>query len=314
MRGGVLAVKYHAYTLWLFIFSDLKTIILPSTVFGIANAWAAPRYGISVAETPSSPNEMENMRRVVAQTISVIFWILANFLPFAINNQRDRSAILEDAINKPWRPFPSGRIIPSHATKLMVFLYIAAPVYSMVISGGHRQSLGLVVLGTWYNNWGGAEHNPLVRNLINALGYTCFISGALEVALGSALLPLHLSHPLAQWLLVIGAIIASTVHLQDLPDQLGDAKRGRATIPLVLGDAVARWTIAVPMLGWGLFCPVFWGINRGCFTGSTLLAWTVAIRVVVIRNVLGDKLTFRLWNCWIAMVYLMPLLSRGHIH
>jgi hypothetical protein len=39
---------YHAYTLFLFISSDLKTIVIPSTIFGLSNALAISHYDASV--------------------------------------------------------------------------------------------------------------------------------------------------------------------------------------------------------------------------------------------------------------------------
>lgn len=300
-------VLYHAYNLWLFVFSDLKTIVIPSTVFGTCNAIAASNYGLAVpAHTGlSAPHTSQ-------QILRTLFWVLMNLFPFSINNQRDPSAVAEDAINKPWRPIPSNRISDKQAKPLMLFLYIAAQVYSLVHSGGYRQSLGLVVLGTWYNNMGGADTNPLIRNLINALGYLCFITGAMEVALGFHT-PLSPTKQLSQWLLVIAGIILSTVHAQDMYDQKGDAERGRKTVPIVIGDAAARWTIAVPMLGWGVLCPAFWHAHAVIYALSCVLAASVAVRTLLFRSVESDKATFRIWNCWVALVFVMPLWA-GRLH
>lgn len=188
----------------------------------------------------------------------------------------------------------------------MLSLYVAAQTYSLLYSGGYRQSLGLLVLGTWYNNLGGSDYHPLIRNLINALGYLCFISGAMEVALGLKV-PLHPTRHLVQWLLVIAAVILSTVHLQDMYDQEGDSERGRKTVPLVIGDAAARWTIAIPMLGWGALCPAFWHANASVFGLSFTLACTIAVRTLLFRSVQSDQTTFRIWNCWVALLFVMPL-------
>lgn len=292
---------YHAYNMWLFIFSDLKTIVIPSTIFGTCNAIAARNYGLEL------PTDAElSVRHILVQTLQSLFWVLINILPFTINNQRDPSAVAEDAINKPWRPFPSHRITPRQAKCLMLSLYVAAQAYSLLYSGGHRQSLGLVVLGTWYNNLGGADCNPLIRNLINALGYLCFICGSMEVALGSQV-PLHPTRHLVQWLLIIAAVILSTVHLQDMYDQEGDRKRGRKTVPIVIGDTAARRTIAIPMLAWGALCPAFWHASVTVFGISCALACTIAMRTMLSRSVQSDQTTFKIWNCWVALLFVMPL-------
>ncbi|KAJ5754143.1 uncharacterized protein N7511_008296 [Penicillium nucicola] len=202
--------KYHLYTLWLLIFSDLKTIIAPSTIFGIANGWAAPKYGLQVPSTLANPENVMDFLHLIGRAMMVLSWVLVNFIPFAINNQRGERAIAEDLLNKPWRPFPSDRISHKQGTRAMFALYIFACVYSTSFSGGSRHSAVLIILGSWYNNWGGADNGPIVRNIINALGYVCFVFGAMEVFLGGSALPLHPEGVL------------------DMSDQLGDAQRGRS--------------------------------------------------------------------------------------
>ena len=229
-----------------------------------------------------------------------------NLLPFTINNQKSPNAIKEDAINKPWRTLPSGRMTPQQAGRLMLILYLLALRLSYVI-GGLKQSVALVFLGTWYNNFAGADSNCLVRNLLNAAGYLCFTSGAMEVALG---FPLPIEARLVQWFGVIAAVLVTTVHVQDMCDQVGDSMRGRKTVPLVLGDGPARWTTAIPMMFWGYVCPRFWNSAMVVTALSLLLAGTVAARSLMLRTIKDDVLTFKVWNGWLTLVFLLPLLSR----
>ncbi|KUI72061.1 hypothetical protein VM1G_11830 [Cytospora mali] len=217
---------YHIKTLWLFTFSDLKTIVIPSTIFGITNALAAPVYRIRPTLESSD---------MIWRVPVVFLWVWFNLIPFAINNQRTPLAIAEDSANKPWRPLPRGRLTPAHAKILMVCFYIAVPIVSVAVNGGLRQGICLVFLGTWYNNFGGADHHPVLRNTINALGYSCFTSGAMEVAL-AAPLPLSTTGPFSRWFAILAGIILTTVHTQDMYDQEGDAIRNRRTMPLVVGD------------------------------------------------------------------------------
>lgn len=99
-----------------------------------------------------------------------------NLLPFAIGNQKSSDAIEEDKINKPWRTLPAGRMTPQQAGRLMLITYFFALGLSSMTCG-LKQSVALVILGTWYNNFAGADSSCLLRNLIKALGYTCFTSG-----------------------------------------------------------------------------------------------------------------------------------------
>ncbi|KGO76128.1 Short-chain dehydrogenase/reductase SDR [Penicillium italicum] len=232
VESALKSLSYHSYTLWLFVFSDFKTIVAPSTIFGITNAWAASKYDPHVPGALYPPKTISDSPKSIGRALAALSWLLVNLIPFAINNQRGQRAIAEDGLNKPWRPFPRGRISHEWGTRVMVTLYILAPIYSLAFAGGVRHSVALIWLGVWYNNWGGADKNPVIRNIINGLGYTCFASGAMEVALGGSLLSLHPLGWLGRWLLVITGIIFSTVQLQDMSDQPGDAKRGRRTVPL----------------------------------------------------------------------------------
>lgn len=99
-----------------------------------------------------------------------------NLLPFAIGNQKSSDAIEEDKINKPWRTPPSGRMTTQQAGRLMLITYLVALGLSSMTGGLKQSVVALVILGTWYNNFAGADSSCLPRNLINALGYTCFIS------------------------------------------------------------------------------------------------------------------------------------------
>lgn len=294
------AITFHCYSLWLFTSSDLKTIVGPSFVFGTTNALAGVNYGL---ESPRQALSMETFQRLPL----VLLWIWMNLLPFTISNQKSPDAVKEDKMNKPWRTLPSGRMTPRQAERLMLALYPLAVGLSL-LTGGVRQSVGLVVLGTWYNNFAGGDTNCLVRNLINACGYVCFTSGAMEVALG---FPLPLETRLVRWFVVVAAIIFTTVHLQDMYDQIGDSMRGRKTVPLVIGDVPARWTIAIPMVFWGSVCPCFWNGGTAVLALSLLMAGTIAARSLLFTTVESDRLTFKVWNAWMTLVFVLPLMSRG---
>jgi len=88
---------YHVYSIWLFTFSDFKTIIAPSTAFSILHKLASPSFGVE--HDPETTT-----LRLVTQTATVAGWAWINLLPFAIDNQPQVNSIEEDRHNKPWRP------------------------------------------------------------------------------------------------------------------------------------------------------------------------------------------------------------------
>ncbi|MCJ1247045.1 hypothetical protein MMC30_004256 [Trapelia coarctata] len=287
---------FNLYSIWLFTFSDLKTIVLPSTAFGLFNATAASLNPTTTLPPPS---------QILHRTPLVLLWVWINLLPFAINNQRQPAAIQEDALNKPWRPMPSRRLSPTAAKTLMLVFYPLAILTSLAL-GNLAQCLALIGLGYWYNDLHGADASCLVRNLINAGGFISFASGAMQVAIGGRDSALQL---LGWWSAVIACIVFSTVQTQDMYDQRGDAARNRKTVPLVMGDAPARWTIAVPMVVWCVMTPWLWKSSKVGYVAPVVLGLTVAVRTLWERSERGDRNTFRIWNLWMVSVYLLPLIK-----
>jgi 4-hydroxybenzoate polyprenyltransferase len=98
------------------------------------------------------------------------------------------------------------------------------------------------------------------RNLLNALGYSFFFAGALQVFLlvgnNSALdhgaeRDVYEGKPLV-WLVVVCALIFTTIHAQDFGDEEGDRARGRKTVQTALGDAASRWVVVVGAGVWSV--------------------------------------------------------------
>ncbi|KAF1996803.1 hypothetical protein P154DRAFT_547785 [Amniculicola lignicola CBS 123094] len=287
------SVQYHLYTIWLFTFSDLKTVIVPKTTFGIMNALAAPIHGI---EPAGSLNPY-------AYGLA-FFWVYINILPLLINNQRRDESLAEDAQNKPWRPLPSKRLTQKEAVTLIITLYPIALVLSLAM-GGHRQAFALFLLGVWYNDFGGAR-GPLKRNFINASAYVCLASGAMEVALSRSQ-PLSLEH--SSWFVVIWLVVFTTGHTQDMSDQAGDVLAGRRTLPIALGDTKTRYLTLGFMCSWAVACPVYWNAPISFFALLSCLGVLVGFRSVTKRTVEDDKTTFRLWNLWMVLLYASPLVT-----
>lgn len=286
---------YHLYTIWLFTRTDLKTIVIPSTIFGVACCLSGP-----LLTTNTTPLVLDVAKRVPVTA----FWAWINLLPFTIVNQRQQDSIKEDTENKTWRPLPSKRLTPEQARTTMVIFYLLA-ISSSLWVGGAWQSIALVVLGYWYNDLRGADNGYIVRNFINACGYICFISGTLQVTTDLSVVSLT---PVAyQWLLITGLVVFTTIQSQDMYDQRGDNLRKRHTVPLVLGDSPARWSIAVPIGLWSYFCTWFWQLDCKGSAASIILGSAIIWRILLKRTTVDDKRSFRLYNLWVMNLYLLPL-------
>jgi 4-hydroxybenzoate polyprenyltransferase len=290
-------VAYHAITLWLFTFNDLKTMVFPSTAFALSNGLAAYQAGTASSNT-NGP--LDFLGRIPI----ILLWAWINLLAFTVNNQRHVSALEEDRMNKPWRPMPAGRLTGAQARNLGLVAYPIAFAASILLGGGTGQSASLALFGYIYNDLKGGDVNWLLRNILNACGFTCFASGALEVALQS-----HTKAGMIPWLFIIGAVVCTTVHTQDMYDQPGDSAAGRKTIPLVIGDGPARWSIAVTVAAWSGLAAMYWGSGAVGYFGPVTLGLWVGLRSLVKRSVEEDKTTFRIYNAWLVSIYVLPLVK-----
>lgn len=285
------------HNLWLFTNSDFCTFVLPNTVFGMSTAVSEH----FLAGAIQHRYIYHTLRRLPL----VLLFNWSNLLIFDLANQRLPDAIEEDKINKPYRPLPSGKITQRQTRHLMI---IAMPLVLLMNSVlGVWKETALLFSLTWiYNDLRGGEDSWLIRNLIIAFAFFLYNLGSLKVASGASDQAEDV-HDVATygWTALISAVILTTMQVQDLKDQQGDRVRGRQTAPLVLGEATARWTIAVPIIFWSIFFSVLWG--------SWLLPMPfglyIAYRILWIREKGADRRSWKLWCMWTVLIYLLPLAS-----
>ena len=285
---------YHLNTLWLFTQSDLKSMIYPNIILSVV-------CGVSRADL--SPGQSTDLTYIISNIPYVFAWLWLNLLLFNLANQRLPSSIMEDSINKPWRPIPSGRIGANQA-RILLFIMIPLVLLVSVALGTVTQALALMALTWTYNDLAGADNSFVMRNLLNALGMSVFSAGAIIVARGS---PPGLTEATTQWVAFIGLVVATTVHVQDMKDQEGDAVRERRTLPLVMGDGFARWTIAGFVMGWSLAAPTFWSVSVLGYVLTVAIGATITFRILWLRKVEADKDTWTCWCLWMVSLYLLPL-------
>lgn len=288
---------YHAYSLWLFTVSDLKTIVMPKTAFGTITLLSGP-----VLTRSPRPGWLT----VVRCLSMVMMWTWLNLLPFAMNNQYRKADVEEDKKNKPWRPIPAGRLSIEETKNLMLATYVAAVLGSAYL-GALPECLALIVQGWIYNELGATNDSYLARNFVNATGYMTFAAGAAKVACVHSGTTLQTG--VYSWFLLLGVVIATSVQIQDIFDQEGDSARGRRTIPLVVGDGSARLSVGLPVAVWSLLCPAFWRLDGRDFLLPVVLGAVVIFRLFRYKGVSADKTSFKVWNAWVVVLYLLPFLK-----
>ena len=285
-------LKYDLYTLWLFTFSDLKTVIYPQLAFGLCNALSG------LLTTNPNPTVLG----ILARLPQVLAWIWLNLLLEVVDNQRLPQSVLEDAINKPWRPLPAQRVTADGARRLLLLSVPVVLVVSFCL-GSIKSSVALMIASWLYNDLGGSDENYIIRNLLNACGLTFIGAGATTIAAGGY----ELNERGYGWLGVLACTIFSTIQTQDLADIEGDAARGRKTLPLVHGQRIARWSIFLSVTAWSLVCPTFWRLHPYAYIPSTLAGGLLASRILLMRTVAADEATWKIWCLWMMVLYFLPL-------
>ena len=287
-------LKGFPHMFWLFTESNFLTFVLPNTAFGIFGALS----GTSLT-THGSPTTAELLQRL--PLVTLFNW--SNVFIFDLANQRLPESKLEDLVNKPWRPLPTGKIT-SEQTRTLMLVAIPA-VLAINFALGVWQDTALILVLTWlYNDLRGGD--GIMRDLIIAVAFAIFNRGSLKLATSQQT---EISHEGYSWTAIISVVILTTMQVQDLKDQAGDRGRGRRTIPLVFGDSISRWSIAGFVLLWSCCCASFWKSKDWAFASLILLGGYVASQAVLKRSPRDDRLTWRLWCLWLMMLYLLPILS-----
>jgi hypothetical protein len=106
-----------------------------------------------------------------------VFWTWLHLLQFCVANQI--GSVSEDAINKPWRPLPSGRISPPVARSLRY----ALPPFCLLLSFAHETISAsiLLIIATYLNNDLEFGEHWSSRNVMCAVGYWAFNHGAATI-------------------------------------------------------------------------------------------------------------------------------------
>lgn len=290
---------YHVYTAYLFSCNNTKDIICLGLIFGALNASVASEMGMGATLS---------FDQILASSPAMLLWSWSNLFLFNLHNQRHVSAISEDRINKPWRPLPAGRITPRQVNTLIYCMYPITFAVSGIVGG-----VGPCLLETfsclWYNEWGGAS-NPLLKNLLNGIGFACFFGGPLEVATGHSVLSGDMKA--FWWLLVLAGAISTTVHAQDFRDIDGDRASGRETVPLFIGDGNARAILAVGIIGWTVISCWLWNLGLAERQWNSCIFACVAGALVVCsfhwnKTREGDRRSWKLYPMWLIGLFVIPV-------
>ncbi|GJE96748.1 UbiA prenyltransferase family protein [Phanerochaete sordida] len=273
------SVAHHANTIHLFTKSDIKTTIVPVTLFALV-------------ATP-----LCSFHRVP----HIILWVWLHILQFDVSNQCFSTE--EDKRNKADRPLAAGRISIRHATILRWALLPICLLVSLAYSPEVLYaSAAMAVLTIIYNECQAHAAHWSVRNLLNAVGYATFETGATLVA-GFDCTRLDRTAVLA--ICLSTGIMASTYHVQDFKDVEGDRLIGRRTLPIV-APRHARKTVIAGLVAWSLALARIWGLDTLTAAVLLLLGAAVGGRFLLYRTVRADQVSFYLYNVWLSCTFALP--------
>ncbi|KAG5818608.1 hypothetical protein H9Q74_006301 [Fusarium xylarioides] len=297
-------LAYHFVTLCLFTKSDMPTSTGINTTFAIAGILAGPGT-ISNADI-----EWKDMGKGIL--VALYFtWRLT--LCFNLGNQRQPQSVIEDGVNKPWRPIPAGRISPelAHKWQLVSIVSLLALCYTTL---GAWQETAFYLFCTWlYNERAWGDKSWWQRALMNACGITTNRVATLRVAVTAIQANSHENFEFTDkglgWFLMCASLVFTTIQVQDLRDQEGDRLIDRQTFPLILGDAPTRWITAVAVMIWSFICPLYWGLGvMGCAV-PILTGAIVSAHMLICRSRERDQTSFRLVAAWWVSLYFLPMMS-----
>ena len=173
-----------------------------------------------------------------------------------------------DAINKPERPIPSGRISRRSAGIYSSVMFIAGIILAFAIN----TLLGIIALLSsflmiWYAY--SLKRMLIVVNLtISFLTGLCFVFGGIVV--GQIMISIYLGF--FAFLMTMAREI-----VKDMEDVKGDQAEGASTLPIVYGNAVSSKLAAFFMIMASLASPILY--IRGVFTWVYLIILVPAILV-----------------------------------
>ncbi|KAI1068066.1 hypothetical protein LB507_004251 [Fusarium sp. FIESC RH6] len=287
------SLPYVIKVFWAFVKSDIFTFSTPGILFGVTVSLSN---GELFDGPPSHPID------VVGRLSNVILSNVLTVILFNFANQRSPASVLEDSINKPWRPIPSGMITPEQTRRATLFVAPVALACNYIMGVG-VEGLLMQILTFYYNDLCGSDE--IVRDGIIAVAYAVVNTMSLKLYIGPEN---TVSAQGMMWISIISAIILTTMSVQDLKDQEGDKARDRKTLPLVIGDSRTRMIIAFCVPFWSVLCASFWDLEPGSiFCLPLALGAVVTWRVLVKRTAEEDSKTWKLWCAWHTVIYFIPL-------
>ncbi|MCU7728468.1 UbiA family prenyltransferase [Actinoplanes sp. KI2] len=219
-----------------------------------------------------------------------------------------------DAVAKPQRPIPSGRMRPATALTMMVLLVAAGAGWTLAVRWQAVAIVGVAtVVGLSYNTF--FKSRGVLGNLVRGTLTSCaFLFGAV---LGAG----RISLPLVAAAAVFCLHDAASNLVGALRDVEGDAAGGYRTLPVRRGLVHSERVVAALFLGWAALLAAVPAILGVAVPAAAALLGSVAVLTVAVvcarLLISGDGLTRRAalgaheWLCLERIVAAGSLVALG---
>ena len=261
----------ECFVTWQTIKNDYNTTLVPITLYFLFASYEAEKLFL--------PKDI----------FLGLLYALLYIAPFCFSNQIQ--GIEEDRIEKPDRPLASGLISVRGAWYRFICWTLALLGWSFCF-GMQKWSLMWVATTVFHNFLGGDNHFVTKNTLCMTLG-TAAQFGAAWTTYHPRMCSLQ-----RRWMWMIAIWIGILANIQDFRDMRGDRKRGRRTLPLVIGVLPARKLMALLCVLLGLILHSFLYRSSSILANSvrnSIFVWhlVLAVRIFSVRSTRGDQITYK---------------------
>lgn len=174
-------------------------------------------------------------------------WFATTWVIYLINGIADVAA---DRLNGSRRPIAQGLLPINAATRIAAALVIVALALAALVSPLALVVVVLMLAVGWFysfGRWPAKNHMPAFVVSAILLGLLTYSAGA--IAIGAT----RISGALAVFAIALSLWMGLGGWTKDLSDTEGDALTGRRTLPVILGDRLARTVMSASasIVGWG---------------------------------------------------------------
>ncbi|EIW75296.1 hypothetical protein CONPUDRAFT_66092, partial [Coniophora puteana RWD-64-598 SS2] len=142
--------------------------------------------------------------------------------------------------------------------------------------------------------------------------YVTALLSCLALSSHYGLAPVTCVYALAIWLYNENGIswLGSQGRAQDSRYRSGDALMGRRTLPLLMSQSVARWSLLFLTVGFSGVLILLWEPPTAISAAFIAVGTVTALEFILNHSEEADRQTFHWYEAWLLVVHLLPVFRR----